>query len=163
MTRQEQIVFLYRQGKGQREISRLLHINQPAVRKWLVKLHLLHPKPCQESPPSPSGELVDSIPRAAATPAIEEVQKPARAVGPLRFDLTYQIPLAFRLSVQGTAPTLRPHEQAEGTSENQPQRALPSRGVVCGWCRGWFAPRYHGHYYCCNACGLRARRIPVSV
>ncbi|OGW14691.1 MAG: hypothetical protein A3G93_04825 [Nitrospinae bacterium RIFCSPLOWO2_12_FULL_45_22] len=41
MIQDNEIIKLYRQGKGQREIARQLGISQPAVRKRLIKLGLL--------------------------------------------------------------------------------------------------------------------------
>src|SRR5436305_15350214 len=82
MTRAEHIAALYREGKSQRAIARIVGISQPAVRKWLLKLGLI-PSPAvsregesdnldprqraEESPQPPPDNRVDGT--QGATPA----------------------------------------------------------------------------------------------
>ena len=54
--RAQRIATLYREGKGQREISRLLGISQPAVHKCLRKLGLLI------TPAPPRGDTPEESP-----------------------------------------------------------------------------------------------------
>jgi len=54
--RREQIQTLYYQGKGQREIARLLGISQPAVRKHLIRLGVLVKKDKDKTSDNVTGE-----------------------------------------------------------------------------------------------------------
>ncbi|MGE0827363.1 MAG: hypothetical protein AB7G75_36110 [Candidatus Binatia bacterium] len=76
MTRIEQIVTLYKQGKGQREISRIVGLSQPAVRKHLLKLQLLNPP---DNPPPVPVEALDNQPCICSEG--EENQQKLRILG----------------------------------------------------------------------------------
>jgi hypothetical protein len=67
LPRAEHIAILYRAGKGQRDISRLVGISQPAVRKRLVRLGLL---PAADNHPAAPGRdnLRVARPAVAAAP-----------------------------------------------------------------------------------------------
>ena len=79
MTRAEHIALLYREGKSQREIGRIVGISQPAVRKHLLKLGLITPAAVSREGGS---DNLDQRQREEPPETSHEAHPPARCESP---------------------------------------------------------------------------------
>ena len=152
MTRAEHIALLYREGKSQRKIGRIVGISQPAVRKHLLKLGLITPAAVsreggsdnldqrqREEPPETSYE--------ACPPARCESPRPPdnlsergsdnhpppgqdQAITPTRLKVLFRIPRPRCLACGGTVKVNRRGFLL--TEENQPLGSLCLRCLVNG-------------------------------
>ena len=148
MTRAEHIALLYREGKSQRKIGRIVGISQPAVRKHLLKLGLITPAAVSREGGS---DNLDQRQREEPPETSHEAHPPARCESPGPHDNR----------PERGSDNHPPREQAQAITSSpdsrlapSPPPSVPTRCVRCG--RKIHLP-VPGWLFCCGGCLFGAR------